>query len=208
MSPTSCDPAPAFLAPHNFPTTIEKTSFARGMQGRGVPPSSVSTQRVVPVESSEAREVRVGGDDGHPVFEGEGGERGVGDEVPAEVVRGDELAQDARVVRTGLRDPGDGRLEPGSDLAPCGLTIERSPGRSRMRHDPQECAEGLPRKADAVWPVELLGEPRHGLLVALGASVDGVDQEVGVKEHYATAGPSSVSSASATLSMLMCTPRS
>ena len=77
-----------------------------------------------------------------------------------------------------------------------------------MGHDAQERAQGLLRQADSARPVELLGKPGCGLFVALGASVDGVDQEVGVKEHYRLAGPSSVSRASATLSTLTCTPKS
>ena len=85
-----------------------------------------SIQRVAPPESFEPSEVGVGRDDRHSVLESESGERGVRDEIPAEIVRGDELAEDARVLRTGLWNPGDRRLEPRGHLAPGGLTVEWS----------------------------------------------------------------------------------
>jgi hypothetical protein len=58
----------------------------RASAGGGV---AWSLKRVLPVESLEAGKVSVSGHDGNPVFDGQGCERGVGDEIAAQVVSGD-----------------------------------------------------------------------------------------------------------------------
>jgi len=110
------------------------------------------------------------------VFDGEGGKRGVGDQVAAHLVRADELAEDPLILGARLRQPGDRRREPVGDALPCCGGIERSFKRARVGRDAQERVDALPRETNPDSAVELLGHPGCGLLVLLGALVNGVEQ--------------------------------
>src|SRR5204863_6810672 len=87
------------------------------------------------------------GGEHYAVFVGQGSESGVGNEVATYLMGADELADDASILRAGLREPGDRRGEPVGDALPCRPGIERPVKGARMGRDAQECADALPRPA-------------------------------------------------------------
>lgn len=62
-----------------------------------------SVQRVQPVERAKSREIGIGGRERHAVFDSERGECGVGNQVATDLVRVDELAEDAVIFGAWLR---------------------------------------------------------------------------------------------------------
>lgn len=82
-------------------------------------------ERVVPAHLGEAREVGVGGADVDAVLDGERGELGVGDEVGAQLIALDELAQDLVMVLGGGRGPYELDGEPFPDALPRVVRLHR-----------------------------------------------------------------------------------
>ena len=85
---------------------------------------SRSAQWVLPSQLPEACEVGIGGDERDAVFDGQGAERGVWDEVAAELVGGDQLSEDEAVLGSRLWHPCDRCGDPVGHALPCGGRIK------------------------------------------------------------------------------------
>ena len=75
------------------PDSTRSRRVFRRLRSRDVAPGRSARQRVEPANLLESREVGVGRAHREPMLDGQGGKRGVADEIAAQLIPGDELAE-------------------------------------------------------------------------------------------------------------------
>src|SRR5262245_20100331 len=133
----------------------------------------LAADRIFPTDLLESGEVRVSGADGESVLDRERRQVSIGDEISAQVVRGNELGQDVGVALGRERNPGRLGCEPVLHLLPRGRGGEGMLACTRMGADPQERHQRLPRESDPTRAVQLFGEPPSRGDVQWARAVDG-----------------------------------
>lgn len=144
----------------------------------------LAAQGVDPADLPESRKVRVGRVDIEAVLDRDRGHMGVGDELSGRVVFRQQRAEDIGVPFGGTGNPHDGNVQPAADDAPDEIGPLRVRDDSGVGEESHNRRERLPRKADTAVAVQCAFEPLPGWLVLGGFLVEGVDEEVGVDEHY------------------------
>ena len=150
-------------------------------------------KRILPAQLWKPREVAVGRDERQPMFDGESGEMGVGDELGAAGTRAKETAQDVgmRIGRSG--NPNDVERQPLVDAAPDVGYRKSRPEDAGVRDDSNESEERRPWKPDSPRPRERSLEPRLRRLVRGKGRHRRRNEKVRVDENQRRHSPSAAS---------------
>lgn len=142
------------------------------------------TIRVDPVEAAESSEIAVERTDACAVLDGKRGEMCVRHKVPAQVPLGEQATEDVPVASSRCRHPGQVGIQPIIDVAPRFLGSQRVRGYARMSHDALERHQRCPRESDTLNAVHRFVQPRARSGVKVGLFIYGVEQHVGVNDHW------------------------
>ena len=162
----------------------------------------LSSERILEPDAGETREVAIRGGKHQAVFDREGGEVRVGDQIGAHAGCREELTQH---VSVSLRRSGNRRslaVEPRLHLMPSRSTRGGSLEDARVRDQTKEGEQARPGQPDARGAVQSLVEPGPRAFVLREVPDVGVDEQVCVDEDQRKPSPAPTASASATSSTL------
>ena len=170
------------------------------------PSSSARRHGVDPGDLAETGEVTVGADDGQTVLDADGRHDSVSDQPRTNVMlakAGSPRWSGDRVRAPVSRSPARLATRP---RAPTPQWGSRAGPRSGVGGDAEKCPQRDPGDSYALGTVEGRHHPVSRGDVKWTVLINRVEQDVGIDEHYRASGPSSRSSASATLETSMRMP--
>lgn len=157
---------------------------ARRLRGGGRKVGNARLERVAPAEAGEAAEVGVAGVEFGLVFDGEGGDVGVGDQVAADARGSESATHEDEVLPAGVQGRDVGCAKPQVDEVQRLLNCRRMLTQTRMRQQAYESNRDYPRDPNSFRPVEQPFPPMAGRTVKGRAVVLGVEQQIDLRNDH------------------------
>ena len=146
--------------------------------------SPTLSQRILPLKPGKSRKVTIRRTEQESMFDGNGGQMGIGYKVGSQGDFADQPTQDQRMLRGRLRNPDRREIEPRFDLLPGFADGPWTLKDARIGDQTDKGQKRWPRQSDSVLAVQPAVQPLTRRFMLREGFDMGVDQQVGIDENH------------------------